>query len=561
MGRLPRIVKVSSDFGANVTIVLLLAFGLGTAALLYTALDRLLLRPFPGARAETLVRAAVKRPQVISRSFSFDTYSAVLRMKSFAGVAAESQLDTTVTSVAGSEGATDSAPERFVAAMVSGNYFNVLSISAEYGRDLSTMDEQPGNGFVPVVLSHRYCLHRFGGSRAIMGKTIGLQGRPFTIVGIMPAKFYGTAIDASPDLYVPFAAQSLLSNKTLRDPESDREFQIIGRLRDHVSRTQAEAEFASVYAAQKTIEKDANPGQGVVEPLAIGAFGLHDQFAHALTLLLWGLAAFLLILCANVAGLLLVRAARRERETAVRIALGARRSTLILKALFDAVSLALMGSAGGLLAVYGCAPLALRLLPQGTGKLPVSLSPDWSVAALCMVLALAISLIFGVYPAWFTSRVSPQQSLRGGRSTRRVGSMGRVLLTLQTGLTLVLLVASGLLIRTFQALSNTSPGFDTEHLVTFTLDASMAGTAAPASPALPTELESRVSSLPGVKDATLASAPLMRRIGLKTSVARTGEKITVESFLGSSAHLVNQRGHFADRVFGGKRRAALAISG
>jgi predicted permease len=534
VARIPNSSNLTRDFGANAAIVLLLAFGLGTAALLYTALDRLLLNPLPGIHAESLVRVAVKRPQVVSRGFSLDTYDAVRQMKSFNGVAAEAQLDTTVTGVGGLGPAAATVPERVTADMVSGSYFSVMSVSAERGRTLNNADEQPGADIVPVVLSHRFWLRRFGVSPSILGTTIALQGHSFMVVGITPAHFYGTAVDASPDMFLPFAAQGLLSNKTLRDPQSDRAFHIIARLRPGVTRAQAEAEFEAVYSAQRLAEKDANPGQGIVEPVAFAAFGLHDQFTRALTLLLWGLAAFLVILCANVAGLLLARAVRRERETAIRVALGARPGTLATHALIDALTLALLGAAGGLLAAYTCAPALLRLLPHGTMPLPVSLAPDAKVAALSFALAIAISLVFGVTPALYCLRVAPQHSLRGGRSTRRVGSTGRALLTMQIGLTLVLLVASGLLIRTFQALRNTGPGFNTEHIVTFTLDASMAGTTAPPSPALPTELQRRVRSLPGVEDAGLATAALMRRIGLKTSVARPGEKIALESFLNTS---------------------------
>lgn len=520
----------SRDLGANLTIVVLLSFGLGTATLLYTAVDRLLLHPLPGIHAETLVRAAVQRPQIVSRSFSVTMYDAMQHMRSFSGVAAESDFDTSLTAAAG--------PERIVAGMVSAGYFSLLGVHAELGRFLIPADEQAGAGGVPAVLSHRFWLRRLGGAGSVAGKTISIQGRPFTVVGVMPEHFYGTALDSSPDLWIPFAAQALLSNKTLRDPESDRPFNIVARLREGVSMAQAEAEFAVLYKAQAEAEKEDNPGKGILEPIALGAFYLHDQFARALALLMWGLAAFLLILCANVAGLLLVRAARRERETAIRVALGASRSRIVARALMEGMGLALAGAGVGLMAAYASAPLVVRLLPSGYTPLPVSLAPDLRIDALAIALALVVSLGFGVAPAWLASHVAPQHSLRGGRSTRRVGAPGRALLSLQTGLTLILLVAAGLLIHTFQVLRSTDPGFDAEHLVSFTLDPSMAGGAAP-SPLLGAELERRVRSLPGVRDAGFSTAEPMRRVGFKTSIARPGERITQGDFLNTSMNDVS----------------------
>jgi predicted permease len=530
--RFLRIAHSSRDLGANLTIVLLLSFGLGTATLLYTALDRLLLHPLQGIQAETLVRAGVKIPQVTWHTFPFVTYDAVRKMRSFSGVAAESEFDTTLT-------APGKVAERISGGMVSGNYFDLLGMPAEMGRILTSADEQLETGIIPVVLSHRFWIRHFGHSKDVIGAPIFLEGRPFTVVGVMPERFYGTAIDASPDLWMPLSAQPLLSTKTLRDPRPDRDFQIIGRLRYKVTRSQAESEFAATYRAQQGADKDKNPGQAILEPVALAAFALHDQFAHALSLLLWGLGAFLFILCANVAGLLLVRSARRERDTAVRIALGAGRTRVIARALLESVSLALAGAGGGLLAAYECAPLVVRMLPHGETPLPVSLAPDLRISALSVILALSISLVFGVVPAWFAARIAPQHSLRGGWAKRRTGASGRALLMLQTALTLVLLVAAGLLIRTFQALRGTRVGFDTEHLITFTLDASMAGITAPPPPTLSVDLEQRVRSLPGVKNASLANIALMRRIGLKSSVAHTGERIPSTSYLNTSLNIVS----------------------
>jgi predicted permease len=531
MIRFPKFFRHSPNLGANLTIVALLALGLGSATLLYTAMVRLLLDPLPGLQAENLVRLAVKRPKVVSRSFPVTLYEAAAGMQSFTGLAAESDFDTALTSAESSR--------RIVAGMVSDNYFTVLGAHAALGRELTAAWEHGAADAVPVVLSHRFWMRAFAGSSAALGRTINLAGRPFTVTGVMPQNFYGTALDSSPDLWIPFAAQPLLSQKSLRDPEPDRAFNIIGRLRDGVSLAQAQSEFTILYEHQEAAAKDTNPGQGILEPIAQGAFHLHDQFARALALLMSGIAVFLVIVCANVASLLLLRAARRERETAIRMALGAGRGNVLARALTESLSLGLAGAAVALACAYLLAPAVARLLPYSYTPLPVSLAPDWIISLMAIGIAVAISLIFGFAPAWHALQIAPQRALRGGSSTRRSGASSRVLLVVQTALTLVLLVAAGLLLRTFETLRSTRPGFDTGHIVTFTVDPSMAGkTGAPAAQ-VAAELERRVRQLPAVRDAGFATAEPLHRIGLKTSVGPPGHRISDAEFLNTSMNSVS----------------------
>jgi predicted permease len=240
------------------------------------------------------------------------------------------------------------------------------------------------------------------------------------------------------------------------------------------------------------------------------------------------------MICANVAGLLLARQTRRERDIAVRMALGAGRSRLVFHAFGESITLGLAGACGGIAVAYVCAPLLMSLLPAGRAPLPVSLVSDWKIDIMAIALAVVISLIFGVLPAWSASRVSPQRALRSGTATRRAGFLSRWLLIFQTGAALVLLTATGLLIRTFYVLSHTNPGFDVEHLITFTLNPELKGRSPQVSAMFPMELQQRIQALPGVRNASLANAALMRRLGIKTSIALPGQKIPLTSFLNTS---------------------------
>jgi predicted permease len=262
------------------------------------------------------------------------------------------------------------------------------------------------------------------------------------------------------------------------------------------------------------------------------------------------LAALLLMMCANVGGLLLARTARRERDTAVRIALGASRTRLLTHALMESIALGLLGAAGGIALAFVGAPFLIRLLPLGSNANPISLAPNLSIALFALALALLLSILFGAVPAWLASRAMPQYALRRGASTSRSSRLSRALLALQTALTLVLLVETGLMLRTFSALRHTDPGFDVDHLVAFTLVPELAGpnahVASTFPPDLPEDLLQRVQQLPGVRSAGLAGAALMNRIGLKTSAALPGRTIVQSAFLNTSLNKVSS--HFFETM-------------
>ena len=231
------------NFGPNLLIALLLGLGLGTTTLLYTALDRLLLHPLRVRDVGRLVRVEERHPPVTSWTwFPYSLYESMRPMRSFDALAVEGQVDTAVT--------WGSRVEPALGSMVSGDYFSMLAAKAEVGRVLTHADESADTE-VPVVLSHRFWMREFGGSATALGATLYLQGKPLTIVGVMPQRFFGTRLDASPDFWIPLAAQHLLSEKSLTDPAPDQQFSIIGRLREGVTVAQAEAEFAGVYQGSK----------------------------------------------------------------------------------------------------------------------------------------------------------------------------------------------------------------------------------------------------------------------------------------------------------------------
>jgi macrolide transport system ATP-binding/permease protein len=540
MTRVSKLLFTRSNRAANLTIVLLLSFGLGAAALLSAALDRFLLHPLDVPHPETLVRVVERHPPVTSWEwFPYSLYDAMRPMHTLREVAAEGSFDAAVSLRNGKH--EDVRP--ILAQMVSGDYFSMLGTRPAIGRALGPADEHASATGVPVVLSHRFWTRAFASSRTLLGSTLTIQGKPFVIVGIMPKSFFGSRIDESPDVWLPFSAQPLLSNKSLTDPDSDRHFAILARLQAGVTLAQAQQEFAGIYRTIHRDEPTDTAAKGSLVPAAEGTFALRDSFHHALTLLLWGLAALLLMMCANVGGLLLARTTRRERDTAVRIALGASRTRLLATALLESAALGLAGGCGGLALAYLGAPLFVRLLPLGSNASPVSLAPNLTIASVALGLALVLSILFGAVPAWLTSRAMPQHALRRGTSTSRSSTLSRALLALQTALTLVLLVETGLMLRTFSALRHTDPGFDVDHVVTFTLVPEIAGPNMKSGTTLPPDLSEdlvqRVQQLSGVRGATLSGAAPMQRIGMKTTVALPGRPFTSGAFLNTSLNTIS----------------------
>lgn len=446
--------RTRHDAGVTLTIWLLFSLGLGAATLLYTSLDRLLPHPLKVTHPETLVRAAEIHAYVTSwQWFPYSTFHAMQQMHSLQDVAVEGDVDTVLTSTSGNQ--------PIFAHMVSGNYFSLMGATAGIGRAFTVADEHANGEAIPVVQSHLFWVSQFAGSPSVIGSTIFLQDHPFTVVGVMPRSFYGAILDSSPDLWLPLTAQPLLSNKSLNDHEPDRYFSIIARLKNGATLAQAQGEFSSIFHEVQKLRGDQDPnGKGLIVPIAQGTFALRSQFSHALTLLLCGLATLLLMICANVAGLLLTRQTRRERDIAVRMALSAGISRLVSHAFVESITLGLAGAIGGVLMAYLCAPLLMSLLPTGRAPLSVWLAPDWKIALMAALLAIIISLIFGVIPAWNASRSAPQLALRSGTATKRAGRLSRWLLVFHTGAALVLLIGTGLLIRTFYVLRHTSPGFD-----------------------------------------------------------------------------------------------------
>ena len=403
----------------------------------------------------------------------------------------------------------------------------------------------------PAVLSYGFWQRRFGGDPGVVNRrTILVNGHRFVIVGVMPRDFKGITVDTAPDVRIPLRTFLLL----VKLPGRLLWFELAGRLKPGVRRSQAEAECQVLWRSTmkdyyrnvrnfqpQTVSGLLAQGMGL-EPVERGVSLLRDRYGDVLKLLMASVALLLLIVCTNVAGLLLERAAARQQEITVRLAVGATRFRLVRQMLAENLLLAALGAAAGLAVAVAGMSLAIRALPPiraypspSLVPLSVDIGINWRVFLFLLALSLVTMLLFSVSPALAVSRSNLDSLLRATRSS--AGVRGRqALIALQIALCTFLLAIASLFVRTFQQLQRVDPGFDRDHIATFTLN--LNGYAGKTAVFLNTFTE-RVRAIPGVVSVGVSSMGVMRGTGTAMTVAPAGQRITPADFLNTSTNSVS----------------------
>jgi putative ABC transport system permease protein len=442
--------------GFTTVVLLTLALGIGANAAIFSVVNAVILRPLPYRDASRLVViwGDLRRPGVNEIPASAGEYVDYRdRNRAFEQVAA---YDTAGFNLTGG-----GEPERVDGAITTASLFPLLGATAEIGRTFSASEEQPGRAQV-VVLSHALWTRRFHADRTIVGRAVAIDGHSAEVVGVMPPGFHYP--DAATEMWKPivFDADALSANN-----RGSHGFTVLARLRPGVTLAQAHADLDVVTAPFKA-QYPGNYRNGFgtkVRPLRDEVVG---DAGGALFVLLGAVGLVLLIACANVANLLLARAASRRKEIALRTALGASRSRLVRQLLTESVLAALAGGALGLVLASWGVDLLIAAAPDSIPRLR-EVAVDGRVVLFTALVSLATGLLFGLAPAIQASRADLNETLKeGGRTSGAAarGRAGRLLVISEVALSLVLLVAAGLLIRSFARLQDVQPGFDSGQLLT-----------------------------------------------------------------------------------------------
>jgi len=391
---------------------------------------------------------------------------------------------------------------------VNGDYFQTLGVGAAVGRVLTPNDDLPGAAAV-VELQYRYWMRVFGGDPSAVGKTIHLNGLPFTIVGVADQSFAYLSPGTVRDLSVPFTQRQYLSRRWSPAQEDAGSWWVVtvARLKPGVSAQSAQSQVSALFANElmhgaKPLAKPEDAPKIVLLPAQSTLNGIRKQMSAMLYALMLAVAIVLAIGCANVAGLQLARAGARRREVAIRQAVGAARGRLVRQLLTESITLALGGATLGIFLAYWSSHALLAFAADKTRPTAISADLDWRVLGFTIGAALLTGILFGLAPALGSMRVDLTPALRSGPNPGHNKAsrfkLGNLLVVAQVALTMVVMVGAGLLVHTLQNLRSIDPGFATQKLLTFSVDATLTGYKGERRGQFYADLQQRFSALPGV---------------------------------------------------------------
>jgi predicted permease len=509
-------------------VILTLALGSGANTAIFTLLDQVMLRALPVERPDRLVVLSAPGPFSGWSSNQSDTVMPMsqpmldgLRDRTPAFQGAFGHYTTPIhLSV---KGQTDNVNGD----MVSGTFFEVLGLRPAHGRLFAREDDRTPSGHPVVVLGHGFFGRRFGGDASVVGQSVTVNSHPMTVIGVAPPGFHGVDVGSSVDVYVPLSMQQEIQptwGKRIGEWRS-RWLVCTARLKDGVSIAEARASANVVYA--QLLQEDLAHLPGASESLRTrflkktlevlpggrGTSGLRDQSGTPLVVLMGMVGLVLLIACANVASLLLTRASSRQKEIAVRLALGAGRLRLMRLHLVESLVLSLAGGLVGLQLAYWVGEALIRALPFQDAARTLSAAPDWRVGLFTLGVSVLTGVGFGLVPALRASRADLAPTLKGD-ATSVVGGTGHFrlrkgLVVAQVALSLLLLIGAGLFTRSLMNLRGLDPGFRPERLFAFSVDPSLNGQDFTQRVATLRRIQDELLTEPGVASASAAEVALM----------------------------------------------------
>jgi len=473
-----RLLRFHPGFAA--VAILSLALGIGANTAIFQLLDAVRLRSLPVERPEELYNVRIAE-NPWGRTGSFSSYHPQLTNPIWERLRSEQEGFSKIGAFAGQTlNLASSGEARWVEGLwVSGGFFDAMGVRPLLGRTLTPADDTPGCGSPAVVLSERFWRREFGGRETAVGEKLSVEGRPFEIVGVTQASFFGLEVGRDFDVALPVCADALIADRPRTTGRSDWFLAAVGRIRPGwtVDRANAQLKTISRGIFEATLSPDYDPTDArhflafklEARPLASGFSDLREDYSDPLWLLMALSGTVLLIACANLANLLFARATSRQREIAVRLALGASRARLIRQLLAESLVLAATGAAAGAALARVLSGLLLSYLSTGDTRWFVALHADARLFAFTAGIAALTCVLFGLLPALQASRTEPNEALKsGGRGVAASGPrvlVRRALVVAQVSLSLVLVVGALLFVQTFRNLLSLDAGFRRDHLL------------------------------------------------------------------------------------------------
>jgi predicted permease len=491
--------------GFTAIVVLTLALGIGANSTIFSWINSTLLTPIPGvAHTSDLVTVMRgERSEHPTPPFSYLDYADLRdHTQSLSGLLAYHDDFMSLTG-------TDK-PQRIYGALTSANYFDVLGVRPILGRGFLPAEEQRRGGGPVAVISEDMWRTHFGSDRSVIGRTIQINQHLYTIVGVAPPDFQGCKTGLRADVWIPLGMDKFVWGWNRPEDRGSFWLNVLGKLKPGVDRRQTEGELNLLM--QQIIETSRNvdrgPSQITLDPLWRSPFGANVYMYKTLPMLLALAAVLLLLACANVANLLLVRSVTRRREIALRLALGASRWRLLRQLLVESVLLALAGGGLAMLLTTWTAGTFAAFIPPTSLPLTLNGHADRTVLLVTMVISVLSAMIFGILPGLRTSSLAPitvlkeeAGSMSGGIHKSR---LSRALVVVQISLSLLLLICAGLFIRSLQNAQRLDPGFDPNHVLLASYELGPAGYSRTQGIAFHLQLLSKLEALPGVESVTLA---------------------------------------------------------
>ena len=529
--------------GFTITVILTLALGIGANAAIFTLVNAVLLRNLPVVDPKTLIRVGDTDDCCVNSGyndkgdyslFSTDTYLLMKKnLPEFQELAAmEAGFDYRPLTARREDA--QSVARSIMGEFVSGNYFRTFGLQPVAGRFFTDADDTKGAPFT-AVMSYDTWAHDYASDSSVIGSTFRINTQPVTIIGVAPKGYYGDRLTSTPpNFYLPIESMAVISNVPyLHDPEVSWVY-VIGRVKPGVALPTLQAKISTIVRQQfatfkvfsnERAKKFLDLTHVVLIPGGAGIQQLQDNAKSQLHLLTWIAALVLLVACANIANLQLVRSMSRRSEMCVRTALGAQRSRIIRQLLTESVLLAGLGGLVGLAVAYAGAQMLLALAFPGAQNVPIDAAPSPLVVLFAFGLSLVTGILFGVAPAWIAAQAQPAEALRSGTRTTTGGAslLQRSLVILQASLSLVLLVGAGLFAQSLNKLESSDMHLDTKNRYIIHFNPQAAGYSQTQVEALYRTIEDQFHALPGVVNVGLSTYTPMEDNNWSNGVQIQGE--------------------------------------